>query len=122
MDEKIAFKALALSEDERRYIEINRHGVSLRFPMKTSIEFVLGTENLCSADDRRMCPGSDAASRLYEMMTEFWDEEAEKGGFTLKARLDDLSEAEFFKEATTEEEVKSAVLSLVKFKRRFGIA
>ncbi len=101
MDEKITFDALNLSDNEAKYIEISRKGVHLRFSLRHS---------------------TAAPADFQRMMTEFWDEEVEKGGVSLKARLDGLSEAEFFKEATTMEEVRGAVLSLIKLKRRFGIA
>lgn len=119
MDEKATFKTLNLSEDERKHIEISKNGVSLRVALDT---IGLATaEHLYSAHEK-MCFESNAQSRFLMLMNKLWDEEVEKGGVTLKARLNDISEAEFFKEATTEEEVKSAVLSLVKLKRRFGIA
>lgn len=119
MDEKITFKTLNLSKEERRHIEIRKNGVSLRVALDTV--GLATAEHLYSAHDK-MCFESDAQSRFLMIMNKLWDEEVEKAGVTLKARLNDLSEAEFFKEATTEEEVRNAVLSLIKLKRRFGIA
>lgn len=119
MDEKVTFKNLDISEDERKHIKIRKNGVSLRVALDT---VALATaEHLYSARDR-MCFGSNAQSRFLMLMNKLWDEEVGNGGVTLKARLNGFSEAEFFKEATTEEEVMNAVLSLVKLKRRFGIA
>lgn len=115
MDEKIYFNALNLSDEEAKYIEIDRKGVCLRFPLMHSLKLAIGHENSTS-------PEPDANARFQKMMTEFWDEEAGKEGVSLKARLNNLSEAEFFKEAITDEEIKNTVLSLVKLKRRFGIA
>lgn len=119
MDEKITFKTLNLSEDERKHIEIRKNGVSLRVALDT---IGLATaEHLYSAHEQ-MCFESNAQSRFVMLMNKLWDEEVGSGEVMLKARLNGLSEAEFFKEATTEEEVRNAVLSLVKLKRRFGIA
>lgn len=119
MDEKITFKTLNLSEDERKHIEIREDGVSLKVALDT---IGLATaEHLYSADDR-ICFESNAQSRFIMLMNRLWDEEVGSRGVMLKARLNGLSEAEFFKEAATEEEVRKAVLSLVKLKRRFGIA
>lgn len=119
MDERTTFKTLNLSEDERKHIEIRNNGVSLRVALNT---IGLATaEHLYSAHDKA-CLESDAQSRFVMIMNKLWDEGVEKGGGTLRARLNGLSEAEFFKEAATEEEVKNAVLSLVRLKRRFGIA
>ncbi|MBI2400199.1 MAG: hypothetical protein HYV23_03965 [Deltaproteobacteria bacterium] len=119
MDEKITFKTLNLSEEERRHIEIRNNGVSLRVALDTI--GLAAAEHLYSAHDKPQFE-SNTQSRFLMLMNKLWDEEVENGGGTLKARLNDPSEAEFFKEATTDEEVRSAVLSLVKLKRRFGIA
>jgi len=115
MDGKIAIGALNLSDDDAKFIEISREGVCLRVPLEHSVSFAIGQRGGTSA-------GPDANAHFQRMMTEFWDEEAGKGGVSLKARLNDLREAEFFKEATTEEDVIDAVRSLVRLKKRFCVA
>lgn len=56
-----------------------------------------------------------------EMRTEFWEGEAGRGGFEVQSGLNDLSELNMFKEATTEDEVRAAVQWLMGFQRRFGV-
>lgn len=115
------FDALNLSEDERVYVEVSRYGVSLKFPLKMSIGFAVSTEKHFSLNDKRLRLDSEAQERLYEMMTEFWEGEAERGGFELQSGLNELSELSMFKEATTEDEIQAAVQWLVGFKKRFGM-
>jgi len=115
------FDALNLSEDERRYIEVSRYGVSLRFHLKMTVSFAISTEKNFSLNDKRLRLDSEAQGRLHELLTEFWEREAERGGFELQSGLNDLSELNMFKEATTEDEVRAAVMWLVGFKRRFGV-
>ena len=122
MDEEISLDTLNLSEDERKHIEIRENGVSLRLPLKRTTGFEFDGESRQSQCEKRKCLESIAQARFMLIMTRLWDEDAGKGGVTLKARLNGYSEAEFFKEATTEEEVRSAVESLVKLKRNFGAA
>lgn len=112
---------LNLSEDEQRYIEVNRYGVSLRLPLKVSISFAISIEKHFSQNDKRLRLDSDAQERLHELITEFWEGEAGKGGFELQSGLNDLSELNMFKAVTTEDEIRAAVEWLVGFKKRFGI-
>lgn len=119
MEGKVTLKTLGLSEDERRHIEICKNGVSLRVALDSI--GLAAAEHLYSAHDD-VSFESDAQSRFLMIMNRLWDEEVEKGGVALKAKLNGISEAEFFKEASTEEEVRNAVLSLVRLKRKFGIA
>jgi hypothetical protein len=122
MTEEISLDNLDLSEDEQKHIEIRENGVSLRLPLKRSTGLDIDGESRYSLSEKRMCLESIAQARFVLMMTRLWDEEVDKGGTALKARLNGFSEAEFFKEATTEEEVRNAVLSLVRLKRSFNIA
>lgn len=115
------FSALNLSEDERRHIQVNQFGVSLRFPLKISVSFAISIEKHFSLNDKRLRLDSKAQERLNELMTEFWEAEAERGGFELQSGLNDLSELNMFKEAITEDEVRAAVQWLMGFKGRFGI-
>lgn len=121
IEQESIFDALNLSENERRHIEVSRYGVSLRFPLKISVSFAISTEKQFSLNDKRLCLDSKAQERLNELMTEFWEDEAERGGFELQSGLNDLSELSMFKEATTEGEIRAAALWLVGFKRRFGM-
>ena len=119
-EQEYIFESLNLSEDERRYIEVSRYGVSLKFPLKMAIGFAVSTEKHFSLNDKRLSLDSEAQGRLHELLTEFWEREAERGGFELQSGLNDLSELNMFKEATTEDEVRAAVMWLVGVKRRVG--
>lgn len=121
MDEKNIINTLNISEDERKYIEICKNGVSLRLSLKHSIRLDADIKNCYLSSEIKRDFESDPQTRFAKIMTEFWDEEAGREGVTLKARLNDFSEAEFFKETRTEEEVRSAVLSMIKLKRRLGL-
>lgn len=113
--------ALNLSEDDWQYIEVSKFGVSLKLPLKILLGFSVSTEKQFSLTDKRLRLDLEAQERLHEMMTEFWEDEAGKGGFELQASLNDLSELSMFKETNTEAEVRRAVMWLVGFKRRFGV-
>lgn len=86
-----------------------------------SIAFAISTEKQFSLNDKRLCLDSKAQECLNELMTEFWEDEAEGGGFELQSGLNDLSELNMFKAATSADEVRAAVVWLVGFKRRFGM-
>jgi len=86
-----------------------------------TVSFAISTEKNFSLNDKRLRLDSEAQGRLHELLTEFWEREAERGGFELQSGLNDLSELNMFKEATTEDEVRAAVMWLVGFKRRFGV-
>lgn len=122
MTEEISLDNMDLSEDEQKHIEIRENGVSLRLPLKRLAGADIAGERGYPPCEKRMCLESIAQTRFVLLMTRLWDEEVGKGAVALKARLNGLSEAEFFKEAVTEEEVRSAVLSLVKLKRSLCMA
>lgn len=121
MDEKTAFISMDLSEDDRKHIEIRENGVSLRFPLKYPMVFEDDRETVFLPDEKRRLLESGAQAQFQKIITEFWDEEAGRGGVKFRARLRDYSEAEFFKEAKTEEEVRGAVLALLNLKRKLGV-
>lgn len=121
MDEKTAFIGLNLSEDDRKYIEIRENGVSLKFPLRYPAVFEDDRETHSLSDEKKRLLESGAQAQFQKIITEFWDEEAGKGRVKFRARLRDFSEAEFFKEAKTEEEVRGAVLALLKLKRKLGV-
>src|SRR3972149_3009681 len=86
------FDALNLSEDERRYIEVSRYGVSLRFHLKMTVSFAISTEKNFSLNDKRLRLDSEAQARLDAWLTDFWVRVADRAGRDLRSGLNDLSE------------------------------
>lgn len=112
MDKKRVFDSLDVSEEERKYIEIHDGGVSLRFPLEDASTDGAGARAGATFE-------TGLPAQFQKIIAEFW--EGGRGAVTFKARLGESSEAEFFKKAVTQEEIRDTVLVLVRLMRRLGI-
>src|SRR5512134_2326601 len=105
MNERAALSTLGLSEDERANIEIRENGVSLTVSLNSVA--LAAAEHIYSDHDETPL-ATDAHSRFLMIMNKLWDDEVDRGGGALRARFNGLCEAEFFKEAATEQELRDA--------------
>ncbi|MEK6680387.1 MAG: hypothetical protein AABY79_00280 [Nitrospirota bacterium] len=114
------FQSLNLSNDESKYIIVEKDTVYFVIPIKIEIKISIG--------NKRLQFDNEAEAGLFENICNFFNAELYKGGFTLN-RINShgklyqnvlIGKAEFFKDTNTDNEAKEAVKWLVDFKKRVG--
>lgn len=122
LQEKI-FTILNLSEADRKYVSVEEDTVYFTFPLKIDLGLWCG--------DKKMLLDAQSQNRFYDSIRDTVELALFKDyGFrnltlcTVRTdpRPESISRLEVFKDVNTEEEIKEAVLQLVKFKRRHGIS
>lgn len=114
--EKHIFRALNLSESDRKYIHVKEGAICFTFSLKLKLELWVG--------DKKLSLDKEARNGISESITDFFRRELSNGEFTdvliYSTDPSEREEMEFFRDIGTDKEAIEAIRWLIKFKKRFG--